>query len=55
MPTDIKLDQQGGNWLIVEGSVLKPPLLTSCSIHRRDAAAAPALIDEPWFTILRTD
>jgi hypothetical protein len=23
MPTDIKLDQQGGNWLILEGSVLK--------------------------------
>lgn len=23
MPTDIKLDQQGGNWVVVEGSVLK--------------------------------
>jgi hypothetical protein len=23
MPTDIKLDQQGGNWLVLEGSVLK--------------------------------
>jgi hypothetical protein len=23
MPTDIKLDQQGGNWLILEGSVVK--------------------------------
>lgn len=43
MPTDIKLDQQGGNWLILEGSVLKTTAadLMLDSPARRRGGASP--------------
>ena len=43
MPTDIKLDQQGGNWVVVEGSVLKSTATDFMldSPARRGAAGSP--------------
>jgi hypothetical protein len=43
MPTDIKLDQQGGDWLVLEGSVLKTTAtdLMLDSPGRRRGGASP--------------
>ena len=46
MATDIKLDKQGGDWLIVEGRVLK----TTASDFILDSPGASARRSQPFQT-----